>query len=129
MLVITQFVFIELRATNREHFDNATQNYWYLFLLSFVFMLVAIYLVYKKKNYGVAFIMIMLQFATAFFGYGVSKLPYILYPFIELDSVVNDSMAIALVIVFILGLLLLIPSLIMLMRLFLFDKDYVQGKE
>lgn len=129
MLVITQFVFIELRATNREHFDNATQNYWYLFFLSLVFMLVAIYLVYKKKNYGVAFIMIMLQFATAFFGYGISKLPYILYPFIELDSVVNDSMAIALVIVFILGLLLLIPSLIMLMRLFLFDKDYVQGKE
>ena len=73
--------------------------------------------------------MIMLQFATAFFGYGVSKLPYILYPFIELDSVVNDSMAIALVIAFVLGLLLLIPSLIMLMRLFLFDKDYVQGKE
>src|SRR5699024_10894919 len=115
--------------TNREHFDNATQNYWYLFLLSFVFMLVAIYLVYKKKNYGVAFIMIMLQFATAFFGYGVSKLLYILYQFIELDSIVNVLMSISLVIAFFFVLLLLIPSLIMLMRLFLFDKEYVQGKE
>lgn len=129
MLVISQFVFLELRAINREHFDNATQNYWYFFLCSIVFMAIAAYLVYKKKNYGVAFVMVMLQFAFAFFGYGISKLPYILYPFIKLDAVVNDSMAIALVIVFVLGLLLLIPSLIILMRLFLFDKDYVQGKE
>ncbi len=37
-------------------------------------------------------------------------------------------MAIALITVFVLGLLLLIPSLYLLMRLFLFDAKYVQGK-
>ncbi|MDN5638335.1 MAG: hypothetical protein L0G48_09325, partial [Staphylococcus equorum] len=29
----------------------------------------------------------------------------------------------------VLGLLLLIPSLILLLRLFVFDKDYVEGKK
>ena len=37
-------------------------------------------------------------------------------------------MALMLVIVFILGLLLLVPSLILLLRLFIFDADYVKGK-
>ena len=44
------------------------------------------------------------------------------------DSGVNASMGLALVIVFILGLLLLVPSLILLLRLFVFDKEYVEGK-
>ena len=41
----------------------------------------------------------------------------------------NDNMAIALTISFILGLLLLLPSLILLLRLFVFDKEYVEGKK
>lgn len=66
----------------------------------------------------------------AFFGYGISKLPYLLYPMVKLDhAVVNDNMAIALTISFILGLLLLIPSLILLLKLFVFDKEYVEGKK
>lgn len=66
----------------------------------------------------------------AFFGYGASKLPYLLYPFIRINEhVVNSSMAIALIIAFILGLLLLIPSLILILRLFVFDKKYVEGKK
>ncbi len=73
--------------------------------------------------------MIMLQFAFAFFGYGASHLPYILYPYISLyENFTNDTMALALVVAFIAGLLLLIPSLYLLMRLFLFDAAYVQGK-
>lgn len=44
-------------------------------------------------------------------------------------AVVNESMAFSLTVVFILGLLLLVPSLVLLMRLFLFDKEYVQGKD
>src|SRR5699024_8523668 len=128
MLAISQFVFLGLRTNNEEHFLNA-QNYWYLFGLSLIFMGIAVYLIYKRRNYGMAFIMVMLQFFCAFFGYGISKLPYILYPYVKIDSVVNEAMAFWLTVVFILGLLLLVPSLIMLMRMFLFDKDYVQGKE
>ncbi len=93
-------------------------------------MIIAIFLIWKKRNFGLAFIMIMVQIAFAFYGYGISKLPYILYPYIDINtSVVNESMAFALTIVFILGLLLLIPSLYLLLRLFIFDKDYVEGKE
>ena len=73
--------------------------------------------------------MVILQMAFAFYGYGISKLPYLLYPYIKVsDSGVNASMGLALVIVFILGLLLLVPSLILLLRLFVFDKEYVEGK-
>ncbi len=129
MLVITQFVFLGLRDHNYEHFMSA-QEVWYLFGLSLVFMGVAVYLVWKRKNYGLAFIMIMLQYGFAFFGYGISKMPYILYPYVEINtSVVNDAMALSLTVVFVLGLFMLIPSLGLLLRLFLFDKDYVQGKD
>jgi cytochrome bd ubiquinol oxidase subunit II len=38
-------------------------------------------------------------------------------------------MAISLVIAFIAGLGLLLPSLYLLLRLFLFNKDYVEGKQ
>ena len=78
-LVITQFTFLGLRSHNYEHFVSA-QNYWYLFGLSLLAMLVAVFLIWKRRNYGTAFIMIMLQYGFAFYGYGISKLPYILYP-------------------------------------------------
>ncbi|MCK1976546.1 cytochrome d ubiquinol oxidase subunit II [Jeotgalicoccus huakuii] len=128
-LVITQFVFLGLRDHNQVHFENA-QNYWYLFGLSLLSMILAVFLVWRRRNYGTAFILIMLQFAFAFFGYGISKLPYLLYPYINInDAVVNENMAFALTIVFVLGLLILIPSLVLLARLFLFDKDYVKGNK
>lgn len=128
-LVITQFTFLGLREHNYEHFLSA-QNYWYLFGLSLLAMIIAVYLIIRRRNFGTAFIMIMLQYGFAFYGYGISKLPYILYPYINInDSVVNENMALALTVVFILGLLLLIPSLFLLARLFLFDKDYVKGNK
>ena len=128
-LVITQFVFLGLRDHNPVHFENA-QNYWYLFGLSLLAMLIAVYLIYRRRNYGTAFVMIMLQYGFAFFGYGISKLPYIVYPYIDIStSIVNENMAFALTIVFALGLLLLIPSIVLLARLFLFDKDYVKGNK
>ena len=128
-LVITQFTFLGLRDHNYEHF-LAAQDYWYLFGLSLLAMIIAVFLIWKRRNYGTAFIMIMLQYGFAFYGYGISKLPYILYPYVNInDSVVNENMAFALTVVFILGLLLLIPSLFLLVRLFLFDKDYVKGNK
>lgn len=129
MVVISQFTFLSLREHNHEHFVSA-QDYWYLFGLSLVSMAVAVFLIWKKRNFGTAFIMIMLQFGFAFYGYGISKLPYILYPYVDIETaVVNESMAFSLTVAFILGLLLLIPSLILVLRLFIFDKEYVEGRE
>jgi len=121
-------VFFAIRGHNPEHFERMVSLSW-MFVLSFVCFLVALYLIWTRKHYGVAFIFVMLQFALAFFGYGASHLPYILYPFLTVyDHFTSDTMALALIIAFVLGLLLLIPSLYLLMRLFLFNAKYVQGK-
>ncbi len=103
---------------------------WWIFGLSVAFFLIALALLYAGRNYGLAFIAIMLQFLFAFFGYGMSQYPYLLDPYIQIGSgVTHESMAIALIAAFIGGLLLLVPSLILLMRLFLFDADYAKGKK
>lgn len=79
---------------------------------------------------GLLLLPLCCSFSFAFFGYGMAKYPYLLYPYINIeDSATNPSMAMALIIAFIGGLLLLIPSLILLMRLFLFDADYAKGKK
>ncbi len=120
-------VFLALRNHNIEHF-NRMLDYSYLFILSFICFNIAVWFVYHNKRYGTAFIFVMLQFFFAFFGYGASHLPYILYPYITIDTgFTNETMGVALVIAFIAGLLLLIPSLILLMRMFLFDAKYVEG--
>jgi cytochrome bd ubiquinol oxidase subunit II len=122
-------VFFALNEHNRVHFANMVELSW-MFVLSFIAFLGAVYLVWKEKAHGWAFILVMLQFAFAFFGYGASHLPYLLYPHLTIyDGFVNETMAIALIIAFIAGLLLLVPALALLMRLFLFDPDYVRGKK
>src|SRR5699024_5824855 len=108
----------------------AVFDYWWMFALSFLCFAGTMLLTLMKKWHGFAFVLVILQMAFAFFGYGVSKLPYILYPYIRIDEhVVNSGMAIALIIAFILCLLLLIPSLILLLNLFFFYKKYVEVKK
>ena len=129
MIVISLFVFLSLRIQNLITLEL-------LFLIIedvcnqlYIFIIAGLLTIFKKKH-GLAFIMVILQMLFAFFGYGMSKLPYLLYPFIKItDSHVNPEMGLSLVIVFVLGLLLLIPSLILLLRLFVFDKAYVEGKK
>jgi cytochrome d ubiquinol oxidase subunit II len=121
-------VFFAISKHNSVHFNNMLDLGW-MFVLSLLCFLLAVFLLWKRIAYGWAFIFVMLQFAFAFFGYGAAHLPYILYPYISLyQNFTNDAMALALIIAFICGLLLLIPSLALLMRLFLFDASYVQGK-
>ncbi|WP_409253541.1 cytochrome d ubiquinol oxidase subunit II [Bacillus sp. SCS-153A] len=128
-ILASLLVFIGLREHNPEHFQKAL-DIWWMFGLSLLFFLIASWLIYKQKKFGTAFIMVMLQFFFAFFGYGASHLPFILKPFITIESsVTSPVMGTALVVVFIAGLFLLIPSLILLMRLFLFDADYVKGNK
>jgi cytochrome bd ubiquinol oxidase subunit II len=122
-------VFASLREHNERHFNNAL-DIWWMFGLSLICFLAAVLLVYKRKRFGTAFILVMFQFFFAFFGYGASHLPYILDPYITIYSgYTNPEMGSALVAAFIAGLLLLIPSLILLMRLFLFNADYVKGEK
>ncbi|WP_046175185.1 cytochrome d ubiquinol oxidase subunit II [Domibacillus indicus] len=129
-IVASLLAFISLQMHNPEHYSKAVTEYWWMFGLSLLCFGAASWFIYIGKRYGAAFIMVMLQFFFAFFGYGASHLPYILYPYISFrENVTSDAMAAALVVVFILGLCLLIPSLVLVMRLFLFDTDYVKGKK
>ncbi|NDI36329.1 cytochrome d ubiquinol oxidase subunit II [Chengkuizengella sediminis] len=128
-IVASFLVFFSIRNHNVEHFEKMVDLSW-MFVISFICFIVAVYFVWKRKKLGWAFVFVMFQFAFAFFGYGASHLPYILYPYINIhEHFTNQTMAIALVTVFILGLLLLVPSLYLLMRLFLFDIKYVQGNK
>ncbi|UDV06832.1 cytochrome d ubiquinol oxidase subunit II [Staphylococcus pseudintermedius] len=130
MIMMSLFVFLSLRIQNEAHFMSAVFDYGWLFIISFIAFAIAGVLTLLKKAHGIAFIFVIIQMGTAFFGYGLSKSPYILYPYVHIDdAVTNDSMALVLTIVFIGGLLLLLPSLFFILKLFVFDKDYVRGKK
>ncbi|MBD7945930.1 MULTISPECIES: cytochrome d ubiquinol oxidase subunit II [Psychrobacillus] len=122
-------IIVELRSHNVEHYNNMLDISW-AFGLSFLLFLGTVWLLWKKSKYGLAFGLLAGQFLIAFFAYGFSHKPYLLYPYLTIyDSFTNEAMAISLIIVFILGLALLIPSLYLLLKLFLFNKDYVKGKK
>ena len=128
-IIMALTTMIALSQRNQRHYENML-DLWWVFGLSMGFFVIGMGLLYVGKHYGKAFIAIMLQFFFAFFGYGVAQYPYLLDPFIHIeDSVTNEAMGIALIAAFIGGLLLLVPSLILLMRLFLFNADYAKGKK
>ena len=121
-------IIVELRVHNEAHFASLL-DLWWMFALSFLLFLGTVLLLWKRRNYGLAFILLVGQFFLAFSAYGISHYPYLLYPYLTIyDGFTNEAMAIALIIAFLAGFALLLPSLYLVMRLFLFDKDYVQGK-
>ncbi|ALF09651.1 cytochrome d ubiquinol oxidase subunit II [Parageobacillus thermoglucosidasius] len=121
-------IIYQLRHHNPEHYNNMFNVAW-MFVVSFVFFVITIYLLWKKKRYGWAFVSLVLQYAFAFYAYGISHYPYLLYPYLTIyDGFTNKTMAIALILAFIAGFLLLVPSLYLLLKLFLFNKKYVKGQ-
>src|SRR5690606_21971867 len=128
LIITAAGIIVELRAHNKIHYENIVKL-WPVFTLSGILFLITLYFIWKKQNYGMSVVLLILQFAFAFFAYGFSHYPYLLYPHLTIhEGFTTQEMAIALVIVFILGLCLLIPSLYLLFRLFLFNKEYVTGE-
>ncbi len=127
-IIASVFVFIGLKSHAPWHFEQIMDTNGIAFLASFIFFLAALYFSFSRKKYGLGFLAVMAQYAAAWFGYGATHLPYILYPYINIqDGVVNEAMAVTLIIAFIAGLALLVPALYLLLRLFLFDQTYVKG--
>ncbi|MFF5996126.1 cytochrome d ubiquinol oxidase subunit II [Lysinibacillus sp. KU-BSD001] len=121
-------IIIELKSLGNWHYENIF-DLWWLFLISGLLFVATIWLIGKRQHYGVAVILLIIQFAAAFFAYGISHYPYLLYPYLTIyDSFTNEAMAVALVVAFIAGLMLLLPSLYLVFKLF-FTKDYVSGKD
>lgn len=126
-ILASVFFFFMLSTHNSEHFQAMIDMSW-MFVASFISFLAAVWLIYKGINLGIAFSLVALQYALAFLGYGVTHLPYILYPYLTIyESITGPEMGIALIIAFISGLSLLIPSLYLLLRLFIFNAKYVKG--
>lgn len=129
LMVSALGIIYEMKSINPENYSNMVELWW-LFAISAILFIITVVLLWRKKNYGLAVGLLIAQFAFAFFAYGIAQYPYLLYPYLTIyDSFTSTQMAIALVIVFILGLSLLIPSLYLLLKLFLFNKNYVTGKE
>lgn len=99
---------ISLRGHNLRHFQNALEIWW-LFALSLISFMAALYLIIRNKKHGLAFIFVLLQFLFAFYGYGISHLPFILDPFITLDSFNGSHLWLTLGCLLVIGLLLLTP--------------------
>ncbi|TES56523.1 cytochrome d ubiquinol oxidase subunit II [Halalkalibacterium halodurans] len=128
LIVAAGGIIFELRNHNIDHFESIMQLWW-MFAISFVLWALTLRLIWLKRHFGAAVWLMIFQFMFAFFGYGISHYPYLLYPHLTIyDGFTNEAMAISLIVVFILGMLLLLPSLYLLLRLFLFDKKYVKGK-
>ncbi|MFF2876677.1 cytochrome d ubiquinol oxidase subunit II [Gottfriedia sp. NPDC057991] len=100
-IISSIIVFLSMKLHNKVHFDRM-HNVWEFFLISLICFCIAIYFVIKRKRYGLAFILVLLQYFFAFFGYGISHLPFILYPYLRIEtSFAKSSLAIVLIILFV----------------------------
>jgi cytochrome bd ubiquinol oxidase subunit II len=127
LIITASGIVYELSFHNPEHFERIL-NLWWMFGLSFFLWIGTIWLIWKRRNYGLAVGLSIGQFALAFYAYGISYYPYLLYPYLTIDEgFTNEAMAISLIVVFILGLILLVPSMYLLLKFFVFDTEYVKG--
>ncbi|MBM7645693.1 cytochrome d ubiquinol oxidase subunit II [Scopulibacillus daqui] len=116
-------VFAALQVHNPEHFNQVLNHAW-MFELSLVCFFIAVTLIFRKKYYGLAFFLVLLQFYFAFFGYGLSHLPFLLYPYVEFH--VNFSLPFASLIwlfAAVTFLAILIPFIILWLRLYILKKN------
>ncbi len=121
-VLASALVFVALQAHNSEHFMNSLNVAW-LFLLSLVCLLIAVTLVFRKRRLGLSFVFVALQYLFAFFGYGISHLPYVIYPYIKLNQITTLKGTGGLFIfALIIGVALLLPSLILVSRLVIFNR-------
>lgn len=121
-------IIFELAGHNPVHYERLVELWW-MFAFSFVLFAGTVYLIWRRSGYGMAVWLMIGQYLLAFFAYGISHYPYLLYPYLNIyGGFTNKAMAISLVVAFIAGLCLLLPSLYLLLKLFLFNKEYVQGK-
>lgn len=115
-ILASLFVFFSLQRHNSLHFEQMISSAW-MFVASFLFFSIAMFLIFAKKYYGWAFLCVMLQYFFAFFGYGSTHLPYLLYPYITIYTNTYEQLSIEMkwialgIIVF-----LFLPSLYLLFR-------------
>ncbi|WP_096186793.1 cytochrome d ubiquinol oxidase subunit II [Evansella halocellulosilytica] len=106
---------------------------WYLFALSLVAAVLGYSTLWwpSKRTYPgrprIGVLLIVIQFGLASFGYGLSHMPYILYPDLTIfDAFTDPVMFRWLLYGYAGGLAILVPAFIFFWRLFMKDKRYLQ---
>ncbi|MFC5467022.1 cytochrome d ubiquinol oxidase subunit II [Lederbergia graminis] len=128
LIIAAGGIIYELSFHNEKLFDQIL-DLWWMFGISALLWVGTVWLIWNRKKYGLAVWLLVGQFAFAFYAYGISHYPYLLYPYLTIhEGFTNPAMAQALVVVFILGFVLLVPSIYLLLKLILFDKNYIKGK-
>src|SRR5699024_934579 len=74
-IIASLTTFIALSRHNPRHYNNMI-DLWWMFGLSVAFFMIAILCIYFKRNYGIAFIAVMLQFFLGFVAYWNAHLLY-----------------------------------------------------
>ena len=122
-------IIVELRSHNPEHYDRL-MDFWWVFGLSFVLFVGTVYFIWKRKSYGIAFGLLIRSISLSLFRvwyltlslFALSISHYLRWFYKRSDGhFINHCLYCR--------TLLLIPSLILLLRLFLFNKNYVEGKQ
>lgn len=114
-VMASAFVFLGLLRQNPNHFMAVLDHSW-LFLMSLVCLLLAVTLVFMKKNYLMSFLMVMLQYFFALWGYAASHLPYIIYPDIRVSAGMHELLVSGWLMPLILVLSLIPPAFYLLLK-------------
>ncbi|SFS82718.1 cytochrome d ubiquinol oxidase subunit II [Marininema halotolerans] len=112
---------------------NIEGNRWWFFASAVIFFIGYSAYWWPTKGHhhrrGVpraAFTLFILQFFLASLAYGVSHLPYLMYPVLTIkESVTNHNTFITLLISYGVGMAILVPGFYLFWRLFLKDKRYL----
>ncbi|MTT31973.1 cytochrome d ubiquinol oxidase subunit II [Terrilactibacillus sp. BCM23-1] len=119
IVMVSGLVFLGIQGHNPQHFDTLL-NYSWMFLVSLVCFFLAITLIFKRSNFFLAFLFVIFQYFFAFFGYGISHLPYLLYPYIKLQTTTRlsvNSVFDVILLMLILGVSTIIPLLLLKLRI------------
>ena len=96
LIIAASGIVYELKDHSPEHFEQIF-DLWWMFGFSFVLWVVTVYFLWKRTNYAAAVWLLVGQFALAFYGYGISHFPYLLYPVLTVhEGFTNKAMAISL---------------------------------
>lgn len=78
-------IFINLKSRNVTHF-NQLLDIWWLVAVAFICFIIGISCIYFRKHLKLSFIMILSQLFCYFVSYGISHLPYIVYPYVSMND-------------------------------------------
>lgn len=130
VLLSAFFIMLAIRMEAYWLYENMMEQINWLIASIVVFMIGYGVLWLKKPIPRLAVLGIVVQYLLASYAYGVSHLPYIVYPSVTIESgFTHPSMFRALFVSYIVGFAILIPGFIYFWRLFMKDRRYIKSGE